>query len=773
MLGIAIAFLLGHCAVLFLTELPSPSPGGLALGALLIASALLRRPALGALGVGGLLAWMAGIDGLHGDLAPELEGREVSICGRVVSLPARHEGGVQFDFELEDRCGSWHSAGLPRIARLNWYSSAAVLQPGERWQLRVRMKRRHGFANPGGFDYEGALFRAGIGATGYVREDTANVRLAASGPREALLRLRGAIAATIARATRGDPFTGVLQGLAVGVQDDMSVEQWRVFAVTGTTHLMAISGLHIGMVASVFAWLAGVGIVRLCPQRWGFTIFQGQALGGIAGALGYSALAGMSVPTQRTLIMLCVYLVTRAMRRPVDVTHTLSMALILVLLVDPFAPLAPGSWLSFLAVAAILFRTLGRRARGRLLPEFGRVQWAVTIGLLPVVVAAFGTVSIVSPLANAVAIPVFTGLLVPLVLICTTVAMVSLSAGELCFEVPLWLLHVAWRALQAMAQWPWATWHMPAVEPWAYLLFGLGALAFLIPAVWPVRLAAGLLCLPAFMNAPRAPAQGEAQITVLDVGQGLSTVVRTRGHTLVYDTGPLFRSGRDTSELVVLPFLWHAGMRHVDRLMISHSDMDHAGGMRTFLREMKHTRVLHGPSLPPRSGAQRCASGQRWVWDDVIFTVLHPAARSDWSDNDSSCVLLVQTAGGSILLTGDIESAAEASVLPTISPVDVVVVPHHGSRSSSSPAFVAKTHARYAIVSAGYRNRWGFPKPEVSSRWRDVGARVLTTADTGAVQLQLTSQAVAAVRTHRALHRRFWSWHSDAPRAHEPPTANR
>ncbi|MET0660530.1 MAG: DNA internalization-related competence protein ComEC/Rec2 [Steroidobacteraceae bacterium] len=762
MLRIAIAFLLGHCAVWVLRELPSAWSIGSVLGTLLFASACLRWPALGALAVGGLLAWIAGSNGLQGDLAPALEGREVSICGRVVSLPERHEGGVQFDFELDERCGSSPTEGLPRIARLTWYSAEAMLQPGERWQLRVRMKRRHGFANPGGFDYEGALFRADVGATGYVREDSTNARLAANGSREILLRIRGGIAATIARAARGDAFTGVLQGLAVGVQDAMSAEQWRVFAMTGTTHLMAISGLHIGMVASVFAWLGGVGIVRLCPQRWGFTLLHGQALGGIAGALGYSALAGMSVPTQRTLIMLCVYLVTRAMRRPVDVTHTLALALILVLLADPFAPLAPGSWLSFLAVAAILCSTLGRRGRGHLLPEFGRVQWAVTIGLLPVVVASFGTVSLVSPLANAVAIPVFTGLLVPLVLICTIVATFSLTAGGLCFQVPLWLLHVAWRALQAMSQWPWATWHMPAVEPWAYLLFGLGALAFLIPAIWPVRLAAGLLCLPAFMNAPRAPVRGEAQVTVLDVGQGLSTVVRTRSHTLVYDTGPLFRSGRDTSELVVLPFLWHAGIRRVDVLMISHSDMDHAGGMSTFLREMSGAQVLHGPSLPLRAGSRHCASGQRWTWDDVVFTVLHPAARSDWSDNDSSCVLLVQTVGASMLLTGDIESAAEASVLPVVAPVDVVVVPHHGSRSSSSRAFVAATHPRYAIVSAGYRNRWGFPKPEVSSRWREAGARVLTTADTGAVQLQLTSRAVADVCAYRAMHRRFWNWRSDS-----------
>jgi competence protein ComEC len=750
MLRTATAFLLGHCSVLLWPELPPLEPWVWLVGLAVSLSVSVVSRVLGALLAGVFLAWSAGATGLAADLTPELEGRDITLRGYVVSLPERDDAGVQFDLRVVPR------QQFPARVRLNWYEPRA-LQPGEYWQLRVRMKRRHGFSNPGGFDYEGHLFRSGIGATGYVRAHDDNQRLEEAHGRERLLRLRGYIASRLALACDGNVFTGIVQGLAVGVQQEMSTAQWRVFARTGTTHLMAISGLHIGMVAAVFAWLGGVLICR-CPQHWRLMAFHGQAIAGIGAALLYSALAGLSIPTQRTLIMLCVYFMTRAARRTLNVTHALSLAVILVLLLDPFAPLSPGSWLSFLAVGAILIATLGRRALMGRVREFGRVQWAVTVGLLPIVVTAFGTVSLVSPLANAVAIPVFTFVLVPLVLIGTAASMLSVAAGHVLLQIPLWVLQWVWRALSMMTEWPLSSWHVPAIDPWAYALFVIGAFALLLPGIWPLRLAAGVLCLPAVLNSPRPPPMGAARIDVLDVGQGLAAVVRTHGHTLIYDTGPAFRSGRDTAELVLLPFLRHEGVRRADMLMISHSDVDHAGGLRTVLREMPIDQVVHGPSLARQPHSRVCAAGQEWSWDGVRFTVLHPHASESWSDNDSSCVLLVQTRTRSVLLTGDIETAAEARLEASLPQVDVVLVPHHGSRTSSSAGFVAGTRPTHAIVSAGYRNRWGFPKQEIAERWSQAGARVLTTAQTGAIELRLSSREFDSVQLHRERNPRYWSY---------------
>ena len=768
MLRIAIAFLLGHCLVFACHELPTLWPS-FAYGMVLLAAAcVLRSWTVAALTLGALLAWRAGAGALALDLAPALEGEDLTVAGEVVSLPERLQSGVQFDLQLNPR-----TTGLPGVARLSWYDTEVIPQPGERWQLHVRLKRRHGFANPGGFDFEAALFREGVGATGYVRASDVNVRLAAAGSNARLLRARSRIAAAIARSAHGDAFTGVLQGLAVGVQDAMTAEQWRVFARTGTTHLMAISGFHIGMVAVVFAGVGGVLLVRLCPQHWGLTRYLGEAVGGITSAIGYSALAGLSVPTQRTLAMLCLYLIARTLRRPLEVTHALALALMLILLVDPFAPLAPGAWLSFLAVAAILSATVGRHGPARAVSEFGRAQWAVTIGLLPVLAVAFGSLSLVSPLANAIAIPVFTFVLVPLTLAGAAAACFSATLGGAMLQLPLWTLHALWRVLEVLSDWPLASWHTPAVEGWALGLFAIGAMTLLLPSIWPVRVGAAMLCLPALLNAPAAPTYGQVQLTMLDVGQGLAAVVRTENHTLVYDTGPIFRSGRDTGELVVLPYLWSQGIRRADVLMISHSDADHAGGLETFLREMPTARLMHGPSLPRRTGSLPCRHGQQWNWDGVRFAVMHPSSAEQWSDNDSSCVLLVETQHGGLLLTGDIEAPAERA-MESLRRVDVVTVPHHGSRSSSSAEFVAATRPIYALASAGYRNRWGFPKPDIVERWERSGARVITTANSGAIELRLTARGLESVREYRKTHRRFWHWRDSsgaeppAIRAHAP-----
>jgi competence protein ComEC len=445
---------------------------------------------------------------------------------------------------------------------------------------------------------------------------------------------------------------------------------------------------------------------------------------------------------------------------------------------DPFAPLAIGAWLSFVAVAVILLAAGGQLAREGTLRNFTRVQWAVTVGMAPVVILAFNTLSLIAPIANALAVPLFTLLLVPVVLVGTVLAAFSLPAGGVLLDVATQVLAFCWPGLAQLANHPLAVWHTPTLPLPMIVALLAGAWLLISPAIWPMRVAALLLCVPAIAHRPAVPLPGEFELVVLDVGQGLAIGVRTRSHTLVYDTGPAFRSGRDTGELVVLPFLHSLGVREINLLMGSHDDLDHSGGLLTLLRGMPTRAVLLGPSFTPaavmaaqsvaraslQSAADKqinidsCRRGQQWKWDGVAFEVLHPGSGIDRTDNDSSCVLRITGSGGSALLTGDVESAAEGELVEHgLAAAEVVVVAHHGSRSSSTPALVNVVRAKLAVFSAGYRNRWKFPKPEVVARWQRSGATPVSTIDSGAILITMTAQGVTGPIRYRDTHRHYWS----------------
>jgi competence protein ComEC len=753
MLRIGIAFLLGHCCIHGLAALPAWYPWAVALCALLVPLAMLRWSTAATLVLGALWAWGNAAVRLADDMPAELEGEDVLVGGHIASLPDLVDGDPQFDVDVTTA-----PATVPSRIRLTWYDTDVQPNAGELWQFVVRLKRRNGFANPGGFDYEGYLFRAGIGASGYVREDSRNRRLAAASPRYAVLRVRAWIAQRLHDATGNHSMLGVLQGLAVGDTRAMSAEQWRVFAATGTTHLMAISGLHISMIAALSAWFGGALSRRPLAQRLRIGVIEGQVIGGLCGAVAYSMLAGLSVPTQRTLMMLCIYFGARGLRRELGVGHAIGIALIGVLLVDPFAPLAVGAWLSFAAVAVILLAVSGRLGTEGTIRSFARVQFAVTLGLIPVLIAAFGSLSLIAPAANALAVPLFTLFLVPIVLVGAGAASVWLPAGVFFLGFAARVLDWCWPALDWLAQLPIALWYFPRIPALLWAVLAVGALLFVAPAIWPLRIVAALLCLPALTYRAATPSAGEFQLTLLDVGQGLSAVIRTQSHVLVYDAGPAFRTGRDTGELVVLPYLRSQGVRRIDTLMISHGDLDHRGGMPSILRGMTVDRVQSGPSVTNSTRqVHPCRRGQRWVWDQVEFEVLHPADDAYVRDNDSSCVLRIAGAGGSVLLTGDIQRDAEAALLAArLAPSDVVVVPHHGSNTSSTADFVAATRPRLALFATGYRNRWGFPKPAVTERWRAAGAATFSTVESGAIEVTMGAAGPQRLRQYRLDERRYW-----------------
>ena len=731
---------------------------------LVVCSRVLRLPAALALG----FLWAAGSAQLRmaDRLAPELEGRDLVVTGVVAGLPARSEAGLSFELDLER---SASGERLPQRLRLAWYpppgSEPPRLEPGERWRLGVRLRRPHGQVNPHGFDYELWLLERGIGATGSVRAQPAAERLGERGGAfDRIERLRAAVCERFFDALGETPAAGILAALAVGEQRAISNEEWRLFRRTGVTHLMSISGLHVTLISGLAAWLAALGwrvLARRAPRLVrGFPARKVGSAAAVAAALGYTLLAGSGVPAQRTLLMVGVVAAALWSGRIASPVRSLALALGAVLTLDPWAVLAPGFWLSFGAVALIFYVAAGWTEREPWLAQWLRIQWAITVGLAPAALLLFGQVSIVGPLANALAIPLVSAVITPL----------ALAAAVLPLDVPLrlaaWLTERLLEFLEWCAALPAAVWqsHLPPL--WSVPLALAGVAWLLAPRGTPWRATGLALMLPAFALPAPAPAAGEAWLTVLDAGQGLAVLVRTAGRALLYDAGPAYGAQADAGERIVVPFLQAVGVTRLDTLILSHDDADHSGGAISVMENLETDLLLS--SLPGRHAAPafaataaRCARGLRWQWDGVEFALLHPAAadyRSARRGNDLSCVLRVSAAGHSALLTADIERAAEARLVAregSALRAELLLVPHHGSRSSSSPAFLAAVAPRWAVVTAGYRNRFHHPAEEVLERYRASGATLLRTDLDGAVQVRIGAAGLR-VESERRRSARYW-----------------
>ena len=754
MVLVAVGLLAGVCTLLSLPALPDAGTAALvcATGGLL--ALLTRQWAFLACVAGFGLGWHDAGQRLADRLDPQLEGRTLSVRGVVDSVPQVVADGVRFRFATRG------DAGLSSLVELTWYEPSWTPRPAERLALEVRLRRPRGFANPGGMDYEARMLREGIGATGYVRTAVSEGRDWRDVLRRPVLVARGAIADAIRTALGERPATGIVAGLSVGLQDALSTEQWRALARSGTSHLMAISGMHIGMLAALAGWLA-MRAQRARQRRGALGAARDVGvLVGVATALAYSALAGWSVPTQRTAIMITVVSGALALRRRMSSTDALALGLLAVLLCEPLAPLAVGFWLSFGAVAAILLAGSGHLARVGLVRGFTQAQLAVTVGLVPVLVGCFGNVSVVSVLVNVVAIPLYTVVIVPAVLLATACALLAPTAGAAALGAVAWVIEATWPVIEGPAAWPLATWGYAGLPVPAWCAIVIGAIAALAPLPVPGRLAGALIVVA--LGAWRAPPPmpGALHLAVLDVGQGLATVIETRNHVLVYDAGPAFRSGSDAGALAVEPYLRYRGVRSIDLLVASHDDNDHAGGSGTVARLVPvRQRIASGRVLDRLGPVGRCRAGERWTWDGVAFEWLHPGPEFLPTDNDRSCVLRVRSGPHTLLLPGDVERLAEQELLARggNETVDVLLVPHHGSRTSSSPTFVAATQPRWAIVSAGHRNRWGFPAPAVVERWEAAGAAVLATSAAGAIEFDVRpDRPLERPGLWRIGHRRFW-----------------
>ena len=721
------------------------------------------------------------------------EGRDVRVEAVVASLPSVFDGGTRFTAQIERVLPA--DAGtvvfeVPQRVALAWYVGNAmqsvaqtpVIRPAQRWELTIRLHRPHGPVNPAGFDAEAWMFEQDIRAQGTVRTGAHDVA-----PRlledcvwqfnPLVDRARAGLRDHLQQLLQGRRYASVITALVMGDQSGIGEDDWSLFNRTGISHLVSISGLHITMIAALAAvlaaaaWRRSPGLLRMA------TVPVVRAVAAIGGGLAYCLLAGWGVPAQRTLLMLSVVALAQCGRARLGAATVLSGAGALVCLWDPWAVLAAGFWLSFGAVACIFLVSGGALAPlpgwRTALREGARVQAAITVGQVPLTLAIFGQISLVAPLANAVAIPVVSYLVAPLALIGAALA----ACGDATAGAARVLLAAAETSFGALAhllqwlttpQWSWVA--MPLPPTWALAVAAAGCAWLLAPRGWPMRWLGIAGLLPLFVWPVTRPAAGELWVSALDVGQGMAIVLETADRVVLFDTGPRYSADADAGSRVIVPYLRARGLQHVDALIISHPDIDHAGGARSLMRTLAIDRVW--TSIPPdhrllgvAAPLVRCEAGQRLVLGALSLEMLHPDAPlyedTRASTNARSCVVLVQMGEYRVLLTGDIPERQEKQMLERTRTrgqdlrVALIVAPHHGSHSSSSEALIAATAPQWVSMQLGYRNHYGHPHAAVVARYRAHDVAVIRSDERGAVQWRFSADRTA-VECWRQDHARYW-----------------
>jgi len=687
------------------------------------------------------------------DRLPEsLEGINIPVKGLIVDLPEQDERQTRFDFIVTESAQK-----LPSKLRLSWYYPDQAIKAGQYWSFTIKLKRPHGSLNPGGFDYERWLFTQGIGAAGYVRPDSKPVLLGRDSAWTNISVWRQRITDRLSFLLSESPSLGLIKALTIGDGNGITQQQWDVFRKTGTTHLVVISGSHVGLIAGLAYFLvlkvwAWTGLLRWSPQRV-------AAVAAMLVAVFYAGLAGFSVPAQRAVIMLAVVMLAIILQRNTRPFNTLAVALFAVLAFDPLAVLAVGFWLSFLAVSLIIYVVAGRLSKSGYMLEGIKINWATSVGLSPLLLFFFQQVSLISPLANFIAVPVISLLAVPLSLLAVVLMFgFPLLASKL-FMVVDTALQGLWWLLVRLAELPLATISHAQPSVWA-LVFALpGVLLLLAPRGMPARWLSLIMFLPLVFTPANKPKAGSINMTLLDVGQGLSVVVQTENHWLVYDTGAKFSAESDMGRSVVLPFLRWQGADKIDRLVISHGDNDHIGGALSLMHGMPTEQVLTSvPQQLSDYSPLMCEAGQSWSWDNVTFTLLSPQ-HPFVSDNDNSCVLKIESEQGAVLLTSDIEMAAESWLVETYGnhlKAKVLISPHHGSKTSSTYEFLQAVQPVYVLIPAGYRNQFGHPHQEVLDRYQQIKAQWLNTADSGAISLGV-KDGLWQVQSLRDTESKYWN----------------
>ena len=703
---------------------------------------------------------------LNDALPKDWEQKNIVLTGVVATLPELTERGERFQFDVEHVLTP--ETKVPRHLSLNFYQQAnpdtlnqtSTFHAGQRWQLTVRLKRPHSTYNPHGFDFEAWALAENIRATGTIRNKSGYKKLNnfVYKPKYIIENWRENIGNYISHALENKPYSGVIRALVVGDDSQISQADWNVYLRTGVNHLMSISGLHITMLAGLafsfisLFWRRFPTLVMRMPTRKAATI------AGVLVAIMYASLAGWSVPTQRTIYMLVTFALALFIGRNLAISRVLAIALLVVVLFDPWAVNAPGFWLSFGAVAIIAYVTVARLQLAHWLKEAVNTQWAITLGLLPLLISMFGQTSIVSPIANAFAIPVISLVVVPLAILG------SLLHVDFILHAAHFVLEICMQALNWLATF--RLWQQAAPPMWTALIAIFGVLWMLLPRGFPQRWLGLVMLLPLFFVVSPKPAIGEMHVAVLDVGQGLAVTIQTANHALLYDAGPRYSAHSDAGSKIVVPFLRGQGMKKLDGFIVSHNDDDHSGGAASVLAQVPVKWVASSFEIPKVSATQKrikCFAGQRWQWDGVKFEVLYPRMESyenpNLTDNNRSCVVKVTSKYGNILLTGDIEKEAEAALLESNANVlksDILVAPHHGSKTSSTPAFIQAVGTKYVVFTVGYLNRFKHPKPMIINSYAESGAVLYRSDYQGAVNIDFLKDKAIQIKAWRESEPRYW-----------------
>lgn len=666
------------------------------------------------------------------------------VVATIVSIPEQQDEIVSF------MAATQQVQGVPQKTRikLDWYryhQQALPLSVGQQWQFTVKLKRPHNYQNPGSFDYNAWLLTQDIRATGYV----VNAKLLQDNHNERPLdRLRAAIQAKIYHALPGQAFANFIVALTVGVRENITPAQWQILQNTGTNHLIAIAGLHIGLMTGLVFFLVGFIWRRLPLAPLWLATPRVAAAAALLMAWVYAGLAGFTIPTQRAVVMTTVFMLSIMFREKLQPWFAWSLSLLVVLVLNPLTILSEGLWLSFIAVALIIFVISGRvGSQGKFL-RLAKIQLILGLGLLPITLLFFHNASLIAPIANLIVIPIVGFLTVPLSLLGILCFTISNSAAHLALWCAAYTMQYAWDVLSFFSAHSYLSWQSGlSLVNTATILIGIVIL--LMPRGIPGRYLAFCFLAPLWCQVPTPLAYGTLKLTVLDVGQGLSVVVRTQHHALIYDTGAKYSPTYDMGTAVVIPYLQVMHLQQIDRIVISHGDNDHIGGLPSILQQYPVANIIS--SVPQRihnqPPAQLCLAGQQWQWDGVQFAVLYPDKQHLGLDNNSSCVVQISAGRNKVLLTGDIERPAEQWLVQQYHEQlasAVLVAPHHGSRTSSSPLFLRYVQPQWVVFATGYLNRFHFPSTAVVTRYQQLSVAAYNTADTGATDFTITSTAITA-----------------------------
>ena len=709
----------------------------------------------------------------------ELEQQDLWVRGIVIDFPQRQENSTRFSFRPVSLCKQTQISDCLSLRQsekhkllLHDYSYQNYL-PGEHWLLKVRLKRPHGFANPGSFDYERWLFQEQFSATGYVRNDFSSVLL--DSRRHWLLypwldSFRYQLQQKINQLPLAVP--GYISALITGDRYQITDAQWSLLTTTGTNHLMVISGLHIGLVAwlmfnfsnFIFRNIAALCLIIAAPRL--------AALTALLAAFLYAGLAGFSLPVQRALVMVICLMSGQILLRQVSPVNSLALAFFIICLFDPLALQSTGFWLSFVAVG-ILLSTISASDkndnRQALLYRIKALLWCqcyLLIGMLPIMVLFFGQISMLAPLINLLAIPFIGMLIVPLCLLALFAGLFSQSGFAFLLSFPDFLFSEIARLLERLfTTADFFIMEFPALPVWLWLIL---LCATILQFMYPrpvIKIAGMLILLICLAYSPRRPLENEFLLDILDVGQGLAVVVTTQTHQLVYDTGPAYNPGFNAGSGIIQPFFQHQNLKAPDIIVVSHGDNDHAGGLAALARYFPASTIYAGETslLPAKLDnppvMHQCLAGINWWWDQVKFEFLYPREYS-LSGNNASCRLKISAGSYSALLTGDIEKEAELALLKNARnalQADIMTAPHHGSKTSSIAPFIRRVAPAHVVFSSGYLNSFGHPHDDVRQRYTELDSRLYDTSTSGALRFHLSAaQGIKSVTSHRQARRRLW-----------------